>query len=184
MHCDYPLPSVGLAFWKSPRRKLFAVIGKGRKRPIVLDSDDDDFEPTTKRLRTENKLDIVLDTMDAIKETLSDVMSLTKDTRIPVGLKRLMRDAFKCNICHTVPVRPPVIVTKCCKKILGCEPCVNHWYSGDEALTKTCPACRADRGYNETMLLRGLDEFLIGVRQAIQTEDERDEEELPAVTVD
>lgn len=61
---------------------------------------------------------------------------------------------------------------------------MNHWYSGDEALTKTCPACRADRGYNETMLLRGLDEFLIGVRQAIQTEDERDEEELPAVTVD
>lgn len=61
---------------------------------------------------------------------------------------------------------------------------MNHWYSGDEALTKTCPACCADRGYNETMLLRGLDEFLIGVRQAIQTEDERDEEEIPAVTVD
>ena len=62
--------------------------------------------------------------------------------------------------------------------------CVNRWHSGDEALTKTCPACRADRSYNETMLLRGLDEFLIGVRQAIQTEDERDEEEIPAVTVD
>ena len=61
---------------------------------------------------------------------------------------------------------------------------MNHWYSGDEALTKTCPACRADRGYNETMLLQGLDQFLIGVQQAIQTEDEHDEEELPAVTVD
>ena len=61
---------------------------------------------------------------------------------------------------------------------------MNRWHSGDEALTKTCSACRADRGYNETMLLQGLDEFLIGVRQAIQTEDERDEEEIPAVTVD
>ena len=61
---------------------------------------------------------------------------------------------------------------------------MNHWYSGDEALTKSCPACRTDRGYNETMLLRGLDEFLIGVRQAIQTEDEHDEEEIPAVTVE
>ena len=174
---------VGLAFWKSPRRKLFAVIGTDRKRSIVLDLDGDDFEPTRKRLRTENKLDLVLDSMDSIKETLSDVMSLTKDTRIPIGLKRLMRDAFKCNICQSIPVRPPVIITKCCKKILGCEPCeplVQRW----EALTKTCPACRADRGYNETMLLRGLDEFLIGVRQAIQTEDERDEEEIPAVTVD
>ena len=65
-----------LAFWKSPRRKLFAVIGTDRKRSIVLDSDDDDFEPTRKRLRTENKLDLVLDSMDSIKETLSDVMSL------------------------------------------------------------------------------------------------------------
>ena len=61
-----------------------------------------------------------------------------------------------------------------------CEP----RYSGDEALTKSCPACHADRGYNETILLRSLDEFWIGVRQAIQTEDEHDEEEIPAVTVD
>ena len=60
---------------------------------------------------------------------------------------------------------------------------MNHWYSNDETLTKTCPTCHADRGYNETMLLQGLDEFLIGVWQAIQTEDEHDEEELPAVTV-
>ena len=111
-------------------------------------------------------------------------MSLTKDTHIPIGLKRLMRDAFKCNISQNIPVRPPVIITKCCKKILGCESCVNHWYSSDEALTKSCPGCRADRGYNETMLPRGLDEFLIGVRQVIQTEDEHDEEEIPAVTVE
>ena len=51
----------------------------------------------------------------------------------------------------------------------------------------SCPACRADRDFNETMLLRGLDDFLKGVREAIQTEDERDErdeEEIPAVTVD
>ena len=64
------------------------------------------------------------------------------------------------------------------------QKCVNHWYRGDEALTKTCPACRADQDFNETMLLRGLDDFLKGVREAIQTEDERDEEEIPAVTVD
>ena len=61
---------VGLAFWKSPRRKLFAVIGTDGKRSIVLDSDDDDFEPTRKRLRTENKLDLVLDSMDSIKRDL------------------------------------------------------------------------------------------------------------------
>ena len=160
----------GLSFWKSPRRKLFAVVcntapaRSSRKHPICLDSDDDDFAPARKISRTEEKLDSLLDSIDSVKETLGDVMALSKDTPIPLGLKRLLRDTFRCIICRTVPVQPPVIVTKCCKKILGCETCVNHWYSGDEALTKTCPACRAERGYNETMLLRGLDDFLSGIR--------------------
>ena len=117
------------------------------------------------------------------KDTLGDVMSLTKDTQIPLGLKRLLRDTFQCYICRAIPIHLPVIMTTCCKKILGCEPCVNNWYSGDEALTKTCPACQAERGYNHTMLLRGLDYFLKEVRQAIQTEDERDEDELPSVSL-
>ena len=47
---------VGLAFWKSPRRKLFAVIGTDGKRSIVLDSDDDDFEPTRKRLQNRKQV--------------------------------------------------------------------------------------------------------------------------------
>ena len=52
------------------------------------------------------------------------------------------------------------------KTILGC---LNSWYSGQEALTKTCPSCRAERGYNETMLLLGLNDFLTEIRKAIQT---------------
>ena len=43
---------------------------------------------------------------------------------------------------------------------------------------------RAARGYNETMLLRGVDDFLIRVRKAIQTEEEREEEEVPSVLLD
>ena len=42
---------------------------------------------------------------------------------------------------------------------------VNQWYSGDDALTKKCPNCRVERGYSETMLLRGLDDFLIETNQ-------------------
>ena len=63
------------------------------------------------------------------------------------------------NQCHfsakrlilTIPIRPPAILSKCCKSsIIGCERCVNKWYSGTEALTKTCPSCRAERGYCDT----------------------------------
>ena len=72
-------------------------------------------------------------------------------------------------------------MSKCCKSVIGCERCVNAWYTGPEALTKTCPACRAERGYSETMLLRGLDSFLLEIKKVIQTDDEKDDEQLPSV---
>ena len=147
----------------------------------MVDSDDDDFEPRSKKARKEAKLDMVLDEVQGVKASLVEMMALTQDSKVPMGLKRIIRDTFKCRICHTVPIKPPVIVTKCCKNILGCESCINKWYSGSEALIKPCPACRAERGYNETMLLRGLDDFLSEVRKAIQTEEERDDEGLPPV---
>ena len=60
---------------------------------------------------------------------------------------------------------------------------MNEWYSGPDALTKTCPSCLAERGYNETMLLRGFDDFITEVKKVIQTQDERDSDDLPEVTV-
>jgi len=70
-----------------------------------------------------------------------------------------------------VPVRPPVIVTKCCKNILGCQECVGTWYSGSDVMTRTFPMCRAERGCNETMILRGLTDFMEGVRRLYKNED-------------
>ena len=112
------------------------------------------------------------------------MMELTENSVIPLGLCQLMRDNFQCKICHIVPVKPPVIITKCCQSILGCKKCVNQWYNGKEALTKCCPSCKASRGYNETMLLRGLDAFLNDICKSIQIEDERDDEELPRINLD
>ena len=79
-------------------------------------------------------------------------MSLTNEAAMPLGLKRVINDTFKCQICHSVPIKPPVIATKCCKNILGCQSCVNTWYSGIDSMTKTCPMCRAERGCVETMI--------------------------------
>lgn len=108
---------------------------------------------------------------------------LNEKSKLPVGLYRIVRDAFQCRICFCVPIRPPVVISKCCKVIIGCERCVNGWYTGTEALTKTCPSCRAERGYSETMILKGIDNFLTEVKKVIQTADERDEEELPHIMV-
>ena len=155
----------------------------GWKRSLI-DSDEEDFEPRSKKERKEEKLDMILNEVGGIKEALGEMMTLSADSSIPMGLKCILRETFKCHICHTVLINPPVIVTKCCKTILGCESCINSWYSGEDALTKTCPSWRAARGYNETRLLRGLDDFLIQVRKAIQTEEEREEEEIPSVILD
>ena len=73
-------------------------------------------------------------------------------------------------------------MSKCCKTIIGCESCVNVWYSGAEALTKACPACRAERGYSETVILRGLDTFLDEIKHVIHTQNVAEsDDEFPNV---
>ena len=57
-------------------------------------------------------------------------------------------------------MQPPVVVAKCCKSILGCESCPNSWYRGPDPMAKTCPLCCAECGFNETMILNGLHDFL------------------------
>ena len=65
--------------------------------------------------------------------------------------------------------RYPILLAKCCKSIIGCEECVNRWYSGPDALTKSCPRCRSERGYNETMRVLGLDDLLTGLKRLNDT---------------
>ena len=144
---------------------------------LLSDSEEEDFQPSKKKWKKEHKIDTVLHGISDIQSNISEIMALTVNSNIPLGLRQIVRDTFKCRICHIVPIKPPVIVTKCCKTVLGCEACVNNWFSGTDALTKSCPVCRVDRGYNETMLLRGLDEFLTKIRQVVQTNNEREEEE-------
>ena len=169
---------IGIAFWRSPRRKLFAVNVKDAKECgrvhhrrlssfVEADSSDNESDsehvhrPTNKKRKfNEKSLEELTDDVAFIKDTLTDMMTLNAESKLPMGLKRMLRDTFKCHICHSIPAKPPLIITKCCKNMLGCEACVNQWYSGPEAMTKTCPICRAERGCNETMLLRGLTEFL------------------------
>ena len=85
-------------------------------------SDDDKFSPPKgKKGRYEKLLKSLKDEVISVKKTVSDAMSLTPESVLPLGLRRIVRGTFECQIFHTVPVQPPVIVTKCCKNILGCQ---------------------------------------------------------------
>ena len=143
----------------------------------VSDGDDDAFvsKPNCKRkliasthTAMEMKMSQVLEEIEDLKTIVTDATSLTKECNIPLPLIQMMRDSFQCKICHCIPSQPPIIVSRCCKVILGCEPCINSWFSGQDALTKPCPCCRHDRGYSETMTLRGLDDFLIQARELME----------------
>ena len=54
------------------------------------------------------------DEMASVRDIMAYMMSLTADTNLPIGFRRVLRDTFKCQICHTVLVKLPVIVKKCC----------------------------------------------------------------------
>ena len=132
---------------------------RGSKRPVAVDSDEEGAG-YPKRMKIDDKIDLLIQEFSSMKENCEEVLTLTDKTPLPLGLLRLLRDSFQCNICHIVPLKPPVIITKCCKRLAGCQSCVDQWFSGHDALTKACPVCRQERGYNETMPLRGLDDFL------------------------
>ena len=139
-------------------------------------SEDDDLynnEPSKKKRRIDNNkmLHRLNDEVASIREIMVDMMSLAADTNLPMGLKRMLQDTFKCQICHTVPIRPPVIITKCCINLMGCQACVDTWYSGTEAMTRMCPMCHADWGCNETMDLCGLTDFMDGIRKLYNEDD-------------
>ena len=144
----------GLKFWKSPRRKVYAVLksdleqklrGKGkRSQPIMLDDSDDDDAPSKRMKSVDTLLESMQEDITEIVAAVCTIKELDKDSAVPNSLKHLIRDAFKCKICLRVPLSAPPIISKCCKTILGCETCVNEWYSGEDALTKSCPLCRSE----------------------------------------
>ena len=153
---------IGWAFWRTPPRKLYAVSKRIRKRAISDPSDDsdEDFIPKRSKRICSASGDGMRTILKNIQDTLKEIMAVNKDSRLPIGLKKVLNDTFKCSICQETPIKPPAIITKCCKTILGCSDCVNQWFRGDDALTKTCPKCRAEHGFNQIMVLRGLDSFL------------------------
>ena len=71
---------------------------------------------------------------------------------------------FICKIYYATPMKLPLIAKKCCRGLLGCEECVNAWYEGVDGLSKKCPYCNEPRGYASTFQFKGMDEFLVGVR--------------------
>ena len=59
-----------------------------------------------------------------LKNAIRDMLTLNKEARIPLGVHRLLYDMLKCKICLSVPMTPPIIISRCYKTVVGCEKCV------------------------------------------------------------
>ena len=141
--------------------------GKKRKEVIRVDSDSDHEIQVPKKMREER----LLKEIKEMRSDLSAILSVSKGMKLPPGLFKQLSDTFKCHICHSTPMKLPVIFTRCCKRILGCEECVDTWFGGGQG-GKTCPLCRADRAYTETCRLNGLDGFISTIRPLLATDED------------
>ena len=89
-----------MAFWKNPRRKIYAVVkdslkGKSRNEPSssISYSFDLDFEDEFQRRRKnriEVKINTLIEDMSTLKESVSEVMQISKDTGDDHGLVMTM----------------------------------------------------------------------------------------------
>ena len=150
--------------------QLNRIKGKGRKRDVIHISEsesDDELPPSKKGKHIPVQLDQLTLEMKGIRKDISSVLTLSKGMKLPPGLHTLLHDTFKCNICQSSPIRPPVMFTRCCKSILGCERCVDSWYSGEDGRSKKCPLCRSERAFTETVRIHGLDDFMNAIAPLI-----------------
>ena len=137
--CEYVFISslVGFKFWKVGSRKIFAVrqgdlkMKSSRKRGLVVISDsdsDDDLQPLQRKPIREAPPQLV----EEVKEMRKDIQCLfqiTNKMKISPGLYRQLKETFQCHICRCTPIEPPVIFTRCCHRILGCQ---HVWMLGME----------------------------------------------------
>ena len=121
-----------LKFWKAPRRKVYAIRKfdreqklkqKSKRSAIILDDSDEDVEEGPKK-----RSRIQSDTFEEIKEDIAEIASVVQEIKeldrtnsVPLALKQLIIDAFKCKICLQAPMAAPPIFSRCCKTLLGCE---------------------------------------------------------------
>jgi len=158
---------LGLKFWRVPSRKIYAVkeknlhsVTKG-KFPADTSTSSSDSECTLPRAK--RKADIGKD-IKSIKSALSSLVTVEKTTQIPVALRCLIVENFCCSICHDI-INPPVIFSRCCKTMIGCEHCVDKWYEGEGGCSKNCPRCGGERSFTETCRLHGIDDFLTSIKR-------------------
>ena len=95
-------------------------VRRKRSSRATLTSDSDDFtddEPHSHPKRRPSG-GINQEILEEIRGICQDITTLAQQTRLTLELCWHLPDAFKCKICQDVPMKPPIVSTGCCKRLL------------------------------------------------------------------
>ena len=151
--------TTGTDYWKSNRKILAASkslytrltgssanVKRANNAVDLTNSDEEGVAPPKSKCccLSSNKLDKILDTVEAIKER-NDVIEKIS------GL-------FECVVCREIVQRPHF--SPCCKRVVGCQQCVSRWFRDHNA----CPHCSTSGVIDNYTDLRGADDLLGSLR--------------------
>jgi len=100
--------------------------------------------------------------LDALDEPASDGSG--DDESTPRAAKRLKKE-INDGLHLVVSVRPPLVISRCCKSIIGCEQCVQQLVEGSN-----CPLCRCSEF--EVIKLNGFDGLISAMANTITDTEE------------
>jgi len=105
--------NTGLQFWKASNRKIFAV---SQANLDLLDKGTSDSK-VDKELAPSAIKKLKRDTMKSTKEELATIQS-TMSRSTPDSIMQQLNGLIRCCICHVFPLKPPLVISKCCKSIM------------------------------------------------------------------
>ena len=70
-----------------------------------------------------------------------------------------MYACLQCKLCHTIPIKPPVMMADCCKIIIGCGNCVDRLYVSRH-VDVPCLMCKSSCPHSNYLRINGIDELL------------------------
>ena len=122
-----------------------------KRRQIVFPTDN-------KGIQTQ--LEMLSEDIQEVKSEIKKFHDLAFRHKFSVSFLLELEEAFSCIICRRIPARGPLIECSECNSPIGCQICVNEWYSGIQWLQQKCPKYRCERGLTKTFVLKGFDKLL------------------------
>ncbi|KAL5484748.1 hypothetical protein EMCRGX_G021298 [Ephydatia muelleri] len=101
----------GFKFWKANARNFYA---SSEEENDVQHSSEPVAIKRSRKINTESEattsatMQIQADIAD-IRDSTSAILSLTKLSKIPLGLKRLLKENLSCQICSASPIPPQLL---------------------------------------------------------------------------